>query len=297
MRQATQTLTLLPPSAPSLAADRNSWFDYTDDSSPAANLGTPARMDPSPAAGSAACTHPASALAASPGLRIGLGSFVAAAHLAGLVVLTHLAQDRPTPAELAPLQVALIAAEPVAQPAPEPAPVPPEPAPPEPPPPEVRPPDPVPPPPKPVVKKHTPKPVAKRPAPVVESQTALSATEEAAPPPAPAPPAAAAPAAAAAAPAAVTAARFDAAYLNNPRPTYPALSRRLREEGQVTLRVLVSPDGLPAQVELRTSSGSDRLDRAARDAVAHWRFVPARRGETAIESWVLVPVVFKLQGN
>ena len=99
------------------------------------------------------------------------------------------------------------------------------------------------------------------------------------------------------APATVTAARFDAAYLNNPRPGYPALSRRLREEGQVTLRVLVSPNGQPAQVELRSSSGSERLDRAARDAVARWRFVPARRGDTAIESWVLVPIVFKLQGN
>ena len=162
----------------------------------------------------------------------------------------------------------------------------------------VRPPEPAPPPPpKPVVKKPTPKPVVKKPAPVTESPTALSAAEEAAPPPPPAPaPPAAAPAATAA-PATVTAARFDAAYLNNPRPGYPALSRRLREEGQVTLRVLVSPDGQPAQVELRSSSGSERLDRAAREAVARWRFVPARRGDTAIESWVLVPIVFKLQGN
>ncbi|HQV09399.1 MAG TPA: energy transducer TonB, partial [Thauera sp.] len=97
--------------------------------------------------------------------------------------------------------------------------------------------------------------------------------------------------------AAVTAARFDAAYLNNPRPAYPMLSRRLREEGQVMLRVLVSPEGQPARVELRTSSGSERLDRAAQEAVARWRFVPARRGDVAVEAWVLVPIVFKLQGN
>ncbi|MER2554563.1 MAG: energy transducer TonB, partial [Thauera sp.] len=62
-------------------------------------------------------------------------------------------------------------------------------------------------------------------------------------------------------------------------------------------RVLVSPNGSPAQVELRSSSGSERLDRAAREAVARWRFAPARRGDAAIESWVLVPIVFKLQGN
>ena len=42
----------------------------------------------------------------------------------------------------------------------------------------------------------------------------------------------------------------------------------------------------------------NRLEyRAAREAVARWRFVPARRGDIAIESWVLVPIVFKLQGN
>ena len=95
----------------------------------------------------------------------------------------------------------------------------------------------------------------------------------------------------------ITAARFDAAYLNNPAPAYPMLSRRLREEGQVMLRVRVSPDGQPNRIELRTSSGSDRLDRAAEEAVSRWRFVPARQGDTAVEAWVLVPIVFKLKGN
>lgn len=96
---------------------------------------------------------------------------------------------------------------------------------------------------------------------------------------------------------AVTEARFDAAYLNNPTPDYPMASRRLREEGRVLLRVHVSADGLPTRIEVRTSSGSGRLDRAAEDAVARWRFVPARQGNQAIAAWVLVPIVFKLQGN
>ena len=95
----------------------------------------------------------------------------------------------------------------------------------------------------------------------------------------------------------LTAARFDAAYLNNPSPAYPMLSRRLREEGEVMLRVLVAADGQPKRIEVRTGSGSERLDRAAEDAVARWRFVPARRGESAVEAWVLVPIVFKLKGN
>ncbi|PKO55172.1 MAG: energy transducer TonB, partial [Betaproteobacteria bacterium HGW-Betaproteobacteria-21] len=44
-------------------------------------------------------------------------------------------------------------------------------------------------------------------------------------------------------------------------------------------------------------SGSERLDEAARNAVSRWRFVPARQGERAIEASVLVPIIFKLEGN
>ena len=103
----------------------------------------------------------------------------------------------------------------------------------------------------------------------------------------PAPPAPAAPA--------VTQARFDADYLRNPAPPYPPLSRRMGEEGKVMLRVLVSPQGTAEQVELRTSSGSERLDNAALNTVKNWKFVAARRGDTPTQSWVLVPIIFKLE--
>ncbi len=56
------------------------------------------------------------------------------------------------------------------------------------------------------------------------------------------------------------------------------LSRRPREQGDVMLKILVSPAGQPARIELARSSGSERLDRAARDAVGNRRFVPARGG-------------------
>ena len=95
-------------------------------------------------------------------------------------------------------------------------------------------------------------------------------------------------------PAAISAARFDAAYLHNPRPNYPAASRRLGEEGKVLLKVRVSPDGQAAAVDIEKSSNFERLDEAARQAVARWRFVPAKRGDEAIEAWVIVPLVFRL---
>jgi protein TonB len=90
--------------------------------------------------------------------------------------------------------------------------------------------------------------------------------------------------------------QYDAAYLNNPQVSYPALSKRMREEGRVMLRVFVSAEGRANQVEISESSGSPRLDRAASSSVARWRFVPARQGERNIASWVLVPVIFKLEG-
>ena len=73
------------------------------------------------------------------------------------------------------------------------------------------------------------------------------------------------------------------------------MSRRLREEGKVVLRVLVEPDGQPSQVEVKLSSGASRLDQSARNAVARWKFAPARRGDTAVAAWVLVPIVFNLK--
>jgi protein TonB len=64
----------------------------------------------------------------------------------------------------------------------------------------------------------------------------------------------------------------------------------------VQLRVYVNAIGVPERVELSASSGSPALDRAAQDAVARWRFVPAKRGEQPVAAWVIVPIVFKMEG-
>lgn len=256
-----------------------------------------------PPARRASDASPQSALNGGSAARITLASLVAVAHLAALGALAHFGMQDTTPPQIAPIQVALIQAEPAAMEQPASA-APAEPVPP--PPPEVRPPEPAPPPPpepkpqptpkpKPVARKPTPKPVVRETPPATDAPTATSAPAEAAPQPAPVSSASASTRSESTP--ALTQARYDAAYLNNPHPAYPMVSRRMREEGQVMLRVLVSAEGLPSRIELRASSGSSRLDRAAQDAVARWRFVPARRGSAAVEAWVLVPIVFKLQGN
>ncbi len=88
--------------------------------------------------------------------------------------------------------------------------------------------------------------------------------------------------------------RFGAAYLNNPRPAYPPVARKMGMEGTVMLKVLVSREGHVLQLEVARSSGYDVLDKAAGEAVRSWRFVPAKRGETAVDEWVQVPLAFRL---
>lgn len=149
--------------------------------------------------------------------------------------------------------------------------------------------------------RHPPRPT---PTPVLamtpEQQLVATASAVVAPPAPPAPVAAEATSAKASGSAAsstgnaLTAARFDAAYLQNPKPNYPALSRRLGEEGKVMLKVRVSSEGKPLNVDLEKSSGFERLDNSARQAVLGWRFVPAKRGDEAIEATVIVPVSFRL---
>lgn len=87
-----------------------------------------------------------------------------------------------------------------------------------------------------------------------------------------------------------------AAYLRSPAPSYPLASRRAGEQGTVTLRVRVGMDGSASHLTVEKSSGSPHLDAAALEAVKAWRFTPARRGAEAVESWMLVPIVFRLEG-
>ena len=89
---------------------------------------------------------------------------------------------------------------------------------------------------------------------------------------------------------------FSAAYLRNPPPRYPLAARHANEQGTVTLRVLVTREGLPARVDVEKSSGFKHLDGAALQTVKTWRFTPARHGAGPVESWMLVPIVFRLEG-
>jgi len=85
-----------------------------------------------------------------------------------------------------------------------------------------------------------------------------------------------------------------ARYSDTPKPAYPESARREGREGRVLLRVLIDDQGETKAVEVSRSSGSDALDQAATSAIKRWRFHPARSGDQPIESWVSVPIEFRL---
>lgn len=83
--------------------------------------------------------------------------------------------------------------------------------------------------------------------------------------------------------------------LNNPKPPYPLISRRLNEEGKVVLNVCVSLSGLVENLKLEKTSGHQRLDDIAIETVKKWKFIPAKNQDRDINACYLLPVQFILR--
>ena len=223
---------------------------------------------------------------------------VLAAHAAALWALQS-GPSRPAEPQIIPAQVIAEFIAPLAPEPPTAPPAPPVPTPPVPQPPKPRPPKPVPKP-KPAPQKAPPLPKAiadPTPAPNAPTGTLESTptTVADANPAASAP----APASSSAPPGPPTGPSLvlpssNAAYLNNPRPSYPSFSRRMGEQGKVMLRVFVGIDGSPQRIEIKESSGFERLDNAAVTAVQRWKFVPGKRNGVPEAMWNIVPVNFVL---
>ena len=123
------------------------------------------------------------------------------------------------------------------------------------------------------------------PPPVTAAVVAMPAPAQATPPAPPAPPP----------PPKVELPSTNADYLQNPKPVYPAMSKRLNEQGKVQVRVLIGVDGVPQKSEIRHSSGFERLDQAALNTVMVWRYVPGKRGGVPEAMWFVVPISFVLE--
>lgn len=87
----------------------------------------------------------------------------------------------------------------------------------------------------------------------------------------------------------------DASELNNPKPPYPAISRKLREQGLVLLKACIGANGSLESLDLKQGSGYSRLDQVALQTVKQWRFIPAKMGNTPIPMCYELPVKFILE--
>jgi protein TonB len=167
-------------------------------------------------------------------------------------------------------------------------------------PPKVAPPPPPPPPPKPVpkIKRPPPQPVAIRepvPTPAPNAPVGVVEPQPPAPPipapPAPAPPAPPAP------PRLVEVTQGETEYIRPPRVVYPSLSRRNGETGVVVIAVYYNAAGRAVRGSVFKSSGFERLDRAAYEAVMASQVTPFRRaGADANTEYLLkAPINFVLE--
>lgn len=130
------------------------------------------------------------------------------------------------------------------------------------------------------------------------SEQAITTPPASPEPPAPVASAAATPAPAAPAPVSVPALpkviSSGIEYIQQPQPVYPPAARRLGEEGVVTLRVLVSEKGRPERIEIQKTSGSARLDDAARQAAQRAVFKPHVEDGRAVAVFAIIPIRFQL---
>ena len=152
-----------------------------------------------------------------------------------------------------------------------------------------------PPPPAPPPPKTPPPPTPTAPAPVVPSTTAPAISVPVTPPapapsvapPVPTPPAPTAPA--------IRTAAVIQPGATCAKPDYPSASRRLEEEGTVTLRFLIGADGRVLQAEIDKTSGYARLDEAARNALAKCQFRPGTVDGKPEQSWASIRYAWRLE--
>ena len=82
---------------------------------------------------------------------------------------------------------------------------------------------------------------------------------------------------------------------NCEKPEYPSASRRLEEEGTVSLRFLVGIDGKVIQAEIEKSSGYKRLDEAAKAGLSRCAFKPATVDGKPEQGWATMKYTWRLE--
>ncbi|WP_310613620.1 energy transducer TonB [Limnohabitans sp.] len=79
------------------------------------------------------------------------------------------------------------------------------------------------------------------------------------------------------------------------KPDYPSASRRMEEEGTVTLKFLIGADGKVIQADIEKTSGFTRLDEAARNALSKCQFRPGTVDGKPEQSWASIKYTWRLE--
>ncbi len=92
-------------------------------------------------------------------------------------------------------------------------------------------------------------------------------------------------------------ARPDPRFARDQQPPYPPALQREEIEGAVTVRVRIGPDGRVLAVEAVHTDHEGFLSATREWAIRHWRFLPAMRDGTPVESWRTMTVRFNIERN
>lgn len=93
----------------------------------------------------------------------------------------------------------------------------------------------------------------------------------------------------------LTDAAVDPRYASLFQPPYPSRLQRLEIEGKVVLKVLIGADGRVRDVQIVYSDDDGFAEATERQARAKWRFKPATRDGTPIETWKQMTVRFEIR--
>ena len=80
--------------------------------------------------------------------------------------------------------------------------------------------------------------------------------------------------------------------INNKPPQYPAFLKSMKLEGNVRLRVTVAPNGTPKSSEVL--GGNPAFAKAAQDAVANWKWVPAPEQSEVMVNFAFHPKLVEI---
>ena len=84
--------------------------------------------------------------------------------------------------------------------------------------------------------------------------------------------------------------------IHSPQPHYPLISRKLREQGLVMVKLCVNEQGIVGDAGISKSSGFHNLDQSALKALAQWRFAPIAANDASfLTQCFQTPVQFTLE--